>query len=162
MLQVPSTEEEWIEVASSFGDKWQLPNCIGAIDGKHIEIIKPKHSGSTYINYKGFFSIVLLALVDADYKLLYVDVGAEGRISDGGVFAHSSLSKALERGYMNIPEPKPLSSDSTSDIPFFIVGDDAFPLRTYLMKPYSRRDLTDDERISNYRFSRALEQPPTC
>ena len=65
---------------------WQFPHCIGAIDGKHIALFSPVNSGSTYFNYKGFLSIVLLALVDADYKLTYVDIGCQGPISDGRIF----------------------------------------------------------------------------
>lgn len=146
---------EWLEISKLFNDRWQLPNCIGAIDGKHIQIVKPKHSGSTYINYKGFFSVVLMALVDADYQLLYVDVGAQGRISDGGVFSNCSLFSAMETGALKIPGPRPLPLDNELVLPFYIVGDDAFPLRTDLMKPFSKRNLTDEERVANYRLSRA-------
>ena len=63
------------------------------MDGKHIEIKQPKHRGSYYFNYKGQFSSVLLALVDANYKFIYLDVGCNGKISDGGVFRNSTLSK---------------------------------------------------------------------
>ena len=52
------------------------------MDGKHIRIKKPTHSGSLYHNYKGFFSIVLFAVVDADYKYMYTDVGGLGHQSD--------------------------------------------------------------------------------
>jgi hypothetical protein len=153
LFQVPSSESEWLEVAQVFAEKWQLPNCIGAIDGKHIQIVKPAKSGATYINYKGYFSIVLMALVDAEYQLLFVDVGSQGRMSDGGIFANSVLSSALQNNTLNIPSARALVPNGEK-VPFYIVGDDAFPLRTYLMKPYSKRELADDERITNYRISR--------
>ena len=77
VLQAPSTAEEWQEVARQFEDKWQYPNCIGAIDGKHIAIRAPPNSGSMFHNYKMFYSIVLMAVVDALYRFLIVDVGSE-------------------------------------------------------------------------------------
>ncbi len=65
MFQVPATTEEWQEVARQFADKWQYPNCIGAINGKHIAIRAPPNSGSTFHNYRMFYSIMLMAVVDA-------------------------------------------------------------------------------------------------
>ena len=56
-----------------------------------MAIKKPKDSEKLYYNYKGFFSIVLLALVDADYKFMWTDVGA----SDCGVYNHSELEPGL-------------------------------------------------------------------
>ena len=85
-FQFPHTEEEWKAVAKGFQDRWNFPNCLGALDGKHIAIRPPRNSGSTFFNYKHSFSIVLMALVDADYKFIYCDVGCNGRVSDGGVF----------------------------------------------------------------------------
>jgi hypothetical protein len=53
--------------AISFGldGKANFPNCIGAVDGEHIRIIKPEHSESMYFNYKDYFSIVMLAVTDS-------------------------------------------------------------------------------------------------
>lgn len=153
--QTPKTEQEWEAIEEQFNSRWQLPHCIGALDGKHIRIAKPHHSGSQYINYKGFFSIVLMAVVNADYQFLYVDVGAEGRMSDGGVFAHCSLSEALATGCLHIPAPKKLLPQHHSSVPYYLICDDAFPLKEYMMKPFSKRSLTEAERICNYRFSRA-------
>jgi len=71
--------EEWTKVAEQFYSKWQFPNCIGALDGKHIKIRCPPQSGSFYFNYKQYFSIVLLASCDAQYKFTWVDIGQYGK-----------------------------------------------------------------------------------
>lgn len=97
-MRCPSTSDEWLRIAEIFKDRWQLPHCLGAVDGKHIKILHPPHSGSEFFNYKGFYSIVLLAIVDADYKFIFADVGCQGRISDGGVLRNTDFWKALIKG----------------------------------------------------------------
>ena len=95
------------------------------------------------------FSIVSLALVDADYRFLHVDVGCNGRISDGGVFRNSSLSNALSINTINIP-----LSDSES-LPYVVVADDGFSLKTFMMKPYASKNLCTEKRVFNCRLRRA-------
>ena len=63
---------------------------------KNISLFHPKGSCSEYYNYKGFFSLVMLALVDYDYKFIFIDVECQGRrISDGGGYNNSNLSDAF-------------------------------------------------------------------
>lgn len=124
------------------------------MDGKHIVIKPPPNSGSYYFNYKHTFSIVLLAIVDADYKFLYVDIGCTGRISDGGVFRNCNLYRMLDEKRLNISEPT-LLPGTQSVSPYVLVADDAFPLKEYILKPYSQTGLTRERRIFNYRLSRA-------
>lgn len=125
-----------------------------AIDGKHITMQAPKNGGSEYFNYKGCHSIVLLAVADANYKFIYVDVGCKGRISDGGVFHNCSLGNSLEQGTLKLPSPEPLPTREIP-VPYCFVGDDAFPMKSYILKAYPFRDQPAPNRIFNYRLSRA-------
>ncbi len=107
-----------------------------------------------YFNYKKYYSILLFALVDADYRLMFMDIGAEGSCNDAGIFNRSILMQALENNTANIPAPEPFPYDDT-DMPYFIIGDDAFGLWIWLMKPFPHLLQLHDERIFNYRLSRA-------
>jgi hypothetical protein len=102
-MPIPTTEK-WCEIADAFWNTWNFPNCVGAIDGKHVVITAPANSGSLYFNYKKTFSIVLMALVDANYNFIAVDIGAYGKNSDGGIFANSKLGKYVALKKLNIPE----------------------------------------------------------
>ena len=93
-MKVPSTDEEWLEIAHRFQDTWNFFICVGAIDGKHIMMVPPANSGSHYYNYKQRHSIVLMAVVGPDYECIYADVGTNGRVSDGGVWNKCSLSQS--------------------------------------------------------------------
>ncbi|XP_003738464.1 protein ANTAGONIST OF LIKE HETEROCHROMATIN PROTEIN 1-like, partial [Galendromus occidentalis] len=125
-IQMPSSEEEWKVVMQEFALRWQFPNACGAIDGKHVTIRCPPKSGSEFFNYKKSFSIISLAVVDARYNFLYIDVGTNGRVNDAGVFEKSSFNRALEEQVLDVP------------IEGVFVADDAFPLRSNILKPFSR------------------------
>ncbi|CAH1993158.1 unnamed protein product [Acanthoscelides obtectus] len=58
----PSTEDEWLQIASDFEKRCNFVNCVGAVDGKHVNIIPPAGSGSYFYNYKGTHSLVLMAV----------------------------------------------------------------------------------------------------
>ena len=157
VIVTPTTPEAWKEVAKGYWERWNFPHCIGAIDGKHVALRKPRKSGSEFHNYKGFFSIVLLAIVDSDYKFLYVDVGQTGCGSDAGVFSLTEMFTSLNEGKAGLPEPEPLpgEEDRGRDIGYFLVGDDAFALKPWMMKPIPQRYMAREKRIFNYRLSRA-------
>ncbi|KAJ8974512.1 hypothetical protein NQ317_000314 [Molorchus minor] len=108
-VQVPSTEEKWAHIAQQFENVWNFPKCVGAIDGKHIVLQAPIKSGSDYFIYKSHFSIVVMATADADYNFTVVDIGCQGRISDGGVFSNTILSIKMDKQALNLPQPSPLN-----------------------------------------------------
>ncbi|XP_044003548.1 uncharacterized protein LOC122849064 [Aphidius gifuensis] len=154
-LKIPNTRDEWEKISNEFFRQWQFPNCLGAMDGRRITFKPPSKESSLYYNYKGTHSMVLLALVDANYQFIYVDVGINGRDSDEGVLSESDIAPILvdPENPLNIPSDKALPG--TDDVvPHVILGDNAFPLQKHLIKPYSTEHLTHEERIFNYRFSR--------
>ncbi|XP_049294069.1 uncharacterized protein LOC125769390 [Anopheles funestus] len=135
-VKLPSSPEEWMKVVQGFEHKWNFPHTLGAMDGKHVATKAPPHSGTDYYNYKHFFSLALLGVVDADCNFMYADVGAKGRISDGGVFRNTSLYRKLERNDCNIPSPAPLHETSRVEVPYMFLGDKAFPLTSYCLRPF--------------------------
>uniref|UniRef100_A0A1X7TRN9 DDE Tnp4 domain-containing protein n=1 Tax=Amphimedon queenslandica TaxID=400682 RepID=A0A1X7TRN9_AMPQE len=112
------------------------------MDGKHVLMRPPPHSGSYFFNYKHTFSIVLLAIVDSDYKFSLVDIGFNGRLSDGGVYCNSKISKAFEENHLNIPGPKPLPESNVSILYTLVV--DVFLLKPNIQKPYSQIGMTKE------------------
>ena len=152
-LVCPTDPEDWKKIEERFRNRWNVPHAVGVLDGKHIAIKKSKKSGSEYFNYKGYFSLILLDLVDADYKFLWVNAGAIGSSSDAQIFNRSKLKRRIENGTLGLPPPEPLGP-GVPDLHYFLLGDDAFALMPWLVKPYSRRQLTGEERIANYRISR--------
>ena len=152
-LKCPTIPDEWKELEREFRIRWNVSHALGALDGKHVALKKPKNTGALYHNYKGFFSIVMLALVDGQYKFRWVDAGTAGSCSDAQIFNAPQLKRRIEDGRIGFPDPAPITQGGR-DVPYFILADDAFALKTWLMKPYGRRMLTREERIANYRISR--------
>lgn len=143
------TKEIWKQSANNFYNLWQFPNCIGSIDGKHITIKCPNNSGSTHFCYLKKFSIVLMAIVGPDYKFICVDIGGYGKNSDGGIFEESNMGQRFTKGLMNVPESKNLPGTNIN-VPHVLIGDEAFGLKPYLMRPFPYRQSRTDIRKENY------------
>lgn len=154
-LRPPKSKDEWLKISQQFEELWNFPHCLGAIDGKHITMQCPLKSGSLYYNYKGYFSIVLLALCDAHYTFTFIDIGAYGSCNDSSIFNSTSFCKAVEAGALDLPGAEPLEGFPNVPLPYFFVGDEAFALKTWMQRPYPGRKLPEDKRIFNYRLSRA-------
>ncbi|XP_057292612.1 putative nuclease HARBI1 [Hydractinia symbiolongicarpus] len=148
------SKEEWLRIENKFEDTWNFTHCIGAIDGKHIAMENPPNSGSLYYNYKGFYSIILLAVCDAKYNFILVDVGQYESNNDCGVLSKSQIGMQLENQSLQIPPPTSLAGCKFDPLPYFLVGDEAFPLKKNMMHSYPGK-LNEPERVYNYRLSRA-------
>ncbi|CAN8002066.1 unnamed protein product [Ixodes hexagonus] len=148
-IVLPRTPAEWRAVATRFESVWNYPHCLGAIDGKHVNMFAPPNSGSLYYDYMGNFSLVLLAVVDADLKAIYVDVGTNGRTHDSTTFKKSTFYHRLTTDALNLPAPEPLPGAQSAQ-PYVFVADAAFPMSDNLMRPYPGK-APDPQRIYNYR-----------
>lgn len=146
--------ESCVAVSEKFQQKCNFPNVIGAIDGKHIRLKAPPHSGSNFFNYKSFFSIVLQGVADSDLKFIAVEVGAFGKESDGGIFSRSQLQNSMDSNAFGLPHNTPPLPGSDIVVPYFLIGDSAYPLKPYLITRITS-NLTYERRIFNYRHSRA-------
>lgn len=94
--------------------------------------------------------MILLAVCDYQYQFILVDIGAQGRQSDGGVLRNSQMGKRLYRNELNFPADKPIVEHG-ENLPHFIVGDEAFPLTNQIMRPFPGNFLSQEKRIFNYR-----------
>uniref|UniRef100_A0A8C4Y9J3 DDE Tnp4 domain-containing protein n=1 Tax=Gopherus evgoodei TaxID=1825980 RepID=A0A8C4Y9J3_9SAUR len=127
-----------------------FPNCGGAVDGTHIPIISPPHLASEYINRKGYFSVVLQALVDHRGHFTDIYSGWPGKVHDARIFRNSALFRRLRAGTF-FPDHKITVGDV--EMPIVILGDPAYPLMPWLMKPYTGKLDRSKERF-NYGLSR--------
>jgi hypothetical protein len=142
--------------AEEFWTKWNFPNCILAIDGKHVRIRCPNNSGSLFFNFKDYFSTVLLAMVDAYYKFVAIDVGSYGKEGDSGIFLKSTMGQQILNGVFKFPEDSALPGTDII-VPHVVLGDQAFRLHKHILRPFSQKSARGDnsKTVFNYRLSRA-------
>ncbi|XP_049522640.1 putative nuclease HARBI1 [Dermacentor silvarum] len=127
-----------------------FPQAVGALDGCHFPVSPPKEHATDYYNYKGWYSIILLALVDHRYRFRYIRVGSPGRCHDASVYADSELKNLVESAHFKTPHA---IIEGTSVAPV-ILCDQAFPLTQNLMKPYANPQDGTPQQVFNYNLSR--------
>ncbi len=158
----PLTRDFLLSVAEGFEARANFPNCIGAIDGKHIRIIKPAASGSLFYNYKHHFSSLLLAICDSDYKFLYINVGSPGKAADSSIFKGCQLYKQILNNELKLPRPRSLSNERPEKASYVLIGDEGFGLSPFLLRPYGGNFLSVDKKVFNYRLTRARRYIECC
>lgn len=96
-----------------------------------------------------------MGIIGPEYEFLAADIGMNGRMSDGGNWSRNEFRMNLAdvNNPLGIPAPKCLPGRK-KPVPHVLVGDDAFPLTSYMMKPYPQTGLNEEKRIFNYRLSR--------
>ena len=121
-LSVPKTKDDWLKISQDFEEKWNMPHAVGCIDCKHIRIECPKLTGTQYYNYKCFFSIVLMAICDANYCFTVIDIGQYGSNNDSGILASSVMGEMFDRDEMNLPSPSKFTHFPIKSYHIFYLG----------------------------------------
>jgi hypothetical protein len=142
-----------VKVIQEYEERWGFPMCAGAIDGTHIPIIAPLEGHIDYVNRKSFHSIIMQAVVDSNYLFRDIIVGWPGSVHDARVLANSEIFKKANNNLLFSRIDHKEIYDQ--EIPPLILGDPAYPLLPWLMKPYPENSNTPKiEQVFNYRLSR--------
>ena len=154
-LHPPLSTEEWENIARDFQETWNLRHLpTSVVDGKQIRIQCPKQSGILSHNYKRFSSFALLSICDACWCFTSFNVGHYGSNNNPEVLANSSICQKIEAGETNILAKRYLDDCLFDSLPYYILEDEIFWLKTWLIRPYSDQLFTN-ERMLHYRLSRA-------
>lgn len=148
------SKSDWKKISQKYTDHYNLPHCVGSIDGKHIPIKRPTKGNEKYINYKRFDSIVLLGICDTDYTFTAVDILTECNGNDAIIFRNSSFGKKIFENEINLPTAEKLPN-SDKLMPYYFIAGNAFPLRKNLMRPYPGDSLSSPEKVFNRKLSKA-------
>jgi len=142
----PNTVLEINEVTNGFRRIGRISDVFGAIDGSHIPIKAPHLFPVDYFNRKGFYSIVLQAVVDHNKKFLDICVGWPGSTHDSRVLTNSNL-------YNKFNNPNNLAISSFNNK--YILGDGGYPNLGWLIVPYKDigRGLTQKQTYFNLKHS---------
>ena len=152
-MKFPKTLSEYEHCINSFSEKTNLPNVMGTIDGTHVQIVKPEGlSAFDYFSRKQKYTIVNQAVCDGNLIFLSVDTGYPGSIHDSRMLEHSWIYNAAENNtIMNAPITKVSGTDMTP----YLLGDPAYPLLKWLMKPYAHGTKGERRKNFNYQLSKA-------
>ena len=138
-ISLPSGEN-LLNIFQGHHEEWGFPICGGAIDGTHVPILTPNESHADYVNRKGYHSIIMQSVVD--HNNLYTDVviGWPGSVHDARILSNS---KIFEKGNNNTlfpqNEEEEISGQKMNQV---IIGDAAYPVLPWLMKPYPENSIT--------------------
>ena len=97
----PSCKGEFETAMTDMEQSWRFCYAFAAIDGCHLPIKCPpggRESNKEYHNFKEFFSVVLMALVDSKYRFIWANYGIPGNPHDSLIFQSTNIYKRIVNG----------------------------------------------------------------
>jgi hypothetical protein len=101
-----------------------------------------------------FLSVVLQGFADSKNRFIFIDIGAFVKQIYGGTCSGSTLYHFLGDSETNLLKSASFEGNG-AEMSFVILGDKAYPLKTYIMKPVARKEMSCEERIFNCTLSQA-------
>ena len=150
----PKSDENFKEKLLDMDAEGQFPYAFSGIDGSHLPIKSPnggQEAMKQYYNFKNFYLVVLLALVDAKHRFIWASLGVPGNTHDSTYFQHTSLWDEINAGKVFTDKNCVVDGVATPPIP---LGNGTFPLRSWIMKPHGDAVLSPKKVYFNYRLSR--------
>ena len=149
----PQTPEDCKETVHTFVELSTLPNVFAAIDGTHVQITAPEQSTVDFFDRKQRYSIGCQGICDGNMKFLSVSAGFPGSVHDSRILRNTWIFQQAQNENILTAPLRALGQNNT--IRPYLVGDAAYPLYTWLMKPfpYSKNMEPNQER-----FNLALSQ----
>ena len=151
-IKFPSTNREVLATRETFDDLTDLPNVVGAINGTHVKIKTPKESGPDYFSRLQQHDVVVQAVADGEKLFLDVAAGFPGSMHDSRVLRNSSLYRRITNNELLLG---PTVRVAGREIRPVLLGDSAYPLSTWLLKPYHEGTNDPEEINFNKELSRA-------
>ena len=151
----PKTKEQFIDKMLDTEERWQFPCCWTSVDGCHLSINCPpggQMSQKEYHNFKNFFSIVLIVMVDSKYRFIWSSVGCPGNSHDSIILQSTKIWESITSGNVIPQISKKIGGYEVMPL---IVADSAFPSSIYIIKPYGDGEPTEKQKYFNYRLSRS-------
>ena len=145
------------EIIDGFSNKWNFPQCLGAVDSTHIPIKAPLIQHTDYFNRKSYHSIILQAICDSECRITDFFTGWPGRAHDSRVFGRLKIGQRVMNGTLVVGDTLNTDIDGQIIQPF-LIGDSAYPLCEHLMKDYAGCSLPPEKEYFNYRLNQACIQ----